>query len=41
MTVPTRYILAAIAFGIAALGLFLLPTDAAMTMDGDVGQGVR
>lgn len=29
MTVPTRYILAAIAFGVAALGLFLLPTDAA------------
>lgn len=28
MTVPTRYILAAVAFGIAALGLFLLPTDA-------------
>ncbi|MGD9979329.1 MAG: hypothetical protein AB7H66_04045 [Hyphomonadaceae bacterium] len=29
MTVPARYILAAIAFGVAALGLFLLPTDAA------------
>jgi len=29
MTVPARYILAAIAFGIAALGFFLLPTDAA------------
>lgn len=28
MTVPVRYILAAIAFGIAALGLFLLPTHA-------------
>lgn len=28
MTVPTRYILAAVAFGVAALGLFLLPTDA-------------
>ncbi|MEZ6023939.1 MAG: hypothetical protein R3C16_11120 [Hyphomonadaceae bacterium] len=28
MTVPTRYILAAIAFGVAALGLFLLPVDA-------------
>lgn len=29
MTVPVRYILAAIAFGVAALGFFLLPTDAA------------
>jgi len=29
MTVPARYILAALAFGVAALGLFLLPTDAA------------
>lgn len=29
MTVPTRYILAALAFAVAALGLFLLPTDAA------------
>jgi hypothetical protein len=29
MTVPARYILAAIAFGIAALGFMLLPTDAA------------
>jgi hypothetical protein len=29
MTVPARYILAAMAFGVAALGLFLLPTDAA------------
>jgi hypothetical protein len=40
MTVPARYILAAIAFGVAALGLFLLPADAAMTMDGGVGPGV-
>jgi hypothetical protein len=40
MTVPARYILAAIAFGVAALGLFLLPADAAITMDGGVGQGV-
>lgn len=29
MTVPARYIWAAIAFGIAALGLFLLPAEAA------------
>ncbi len=29
MTVPARYILAAIAFGVAGLGLFALPTDAA------------
>lgn len=28
MTVPARYILAAIAFGVAALGFFLLPTEA-------------
>lgn len=28
MTVPARYILAALAFGVAALGLFLLPTNA-------------
>jgi hypothetical protein len=28
MTVPARYILAALAFGVAALGLFLLPTSA-------------
>lgn len=34
MTVPTRYILAAIAFGIAALGFFLLPTDAAADCNG-------
>lgn len=34
MTVPTRYILAAVAFGIAALGLFLLPTDAAACGNG-------
>jgi hypothetical protein len=51
MTVPARYILAAIAFAIAALGFMLLPVDAAtarsettfngaMTMDGGVGQGV-
>jgi hypothetical protein len=29
MTVPVRYILAALAFGVAALGFLLLPTDAA------------
>ncbi len=29
MTVPARYILAAIAFGVAALGFLMLPTDAA------------
>jgi hypothetical protein len=34
MTVPARYILAAIAFGIAALGFFLLPTDAAACGNG-------
>ena len=34
MTVPTRYILAAIAFGVAALGLVLLPTDAAACGNG-------
>lgn len=34
MTVPTRYILAAIAFGVAALGLFLLPTDASACGNG-------
>lgn len=34
MTVPARYILAAIAFGIAALGLFLLPTDASASCNG-------
>jgi len=34
MTVPTRYILAAVAFGVAALGLFLLPTDAAACGNG-------
>jgi len=28
MTVPVRYILAALAFGVAALGFFLLPSDA-------------
>ena len=28
MTVPARYILAAIAFGVAVLGFFLLPTEA-------------
>ncbi len=28
MTVPARYILAALAFGVAALGFFLLPADA-------------
>ena len=28
MTVPARYILAALAFGVAALGLFLLPVNA-------------
>jgi len=28
MTVPVRYILAALAFGVAALGFFLLPTEA-------------
>jgi len=28
MTVPARYILAALAFGVAALGFFMLPTDA-------------
>lgn len=31
MTVPVRYILAAIAFGVAALGFFLLPTEASAT----------
>lgn len=34
MSVPARYILAAIAFGVAALGLFLLPTDAAADCNG-------
>lgn len=34
MAVPTRYILAALAFGVAALGLFLLPTDAAAECNG-------
>ncbi|MBC7767757.1 MAG: hypothetical protein H7124_03140 [Phycisphaerales bacterium] len=34
MTVPARYILAAIAFGVAALGLFLLPTEAAAQCNG-------
>jgi len=28
MNVPVRYILAALAFGVAALGLFLLPAGA-------------
>jgi hypothetical protein len=34
MTVPARYILAAIAFGVAALGLLLLPTDASAHCNG-------
>lgn len=34
MTVPTRYILAAVAFGVAALGLFLLPTNASACGNG-------
>lgn len=34
MTVPVRYILAALAFGVAALGLFLLPTDASADCNG-------
>lgn len=34
MTVPVRYILAALAFGVAALGLLLLPTDAAADCNG-------
>ncbi len=34
MTVPVRYILAAIAFGVAALGFFLLPVDAAADCNG-------
>jgi hypothetical protein len=38
MSVPARYILAAIAFAIAALGFILLPVGAAA--DGGVGQGV-
>lgn len=37
MTVPARYILAALAFGVAALGLFLLPTDAAADCHGGAG----
>ncbi len=35
MTVPARYILAALAFAIAALGLILLPTDAAADCNGN------
>jgi hypothetical protein len=35
MTVPTRYILAALAFGVAALGFFLLPTEAAADCNGN------
>ncbi len=34
MTVPARYILAALAFGIAALGFILLPTEAAAGCNG-------
>lgn len=34
MTVPARYILAAIAFGVAALGFFLLPTEASADCNG-------
>jgi hypothetical protein len=34
MTVPARYILAAMAFGIAALGFFLLPVDASAECNG-------
>lgn len=34
MTVPARYILAAIAFGVAALGFLMLPTDAAAECNG-------
>ncbi|HRP10307.1 MAG TPA: hypothetical protein PLK37_04670 [Terricaulis sp.] len=34
MTVPVRYILAALAFGVAALGLFLLPTEASADCNG-------
>ncbi|MGE0743043.1 MAG: hypothetical protein AB7O98_17030 [Hyphomonadaceae bacterium] len=34
MTVPVRYILAAIAFGVAALGFFLLPTEASADCNG-------
>ncbi len=34
MAVPTRYILAAAAFAIAALGFFLLPTDASADCNG-------
>jgi hypothetical protein len=35
MTVPARYILAAIAFGIAALGFILLPTEASADCGGN------
>jgi hypothetical protein len=38
MTVPARYILAAIAFGVAALGLFLLPADASADCRGNTCQ---
>lgn len=34
MSVPVRYILAALAFGVAALGFFLLPTDASACENG-------
>jgi hypothetical protein len=34
MTVPLRYILAALAFGVAALGFILLPTDASADCNG-------
>jgi hypothetical protein len=38
MTVPARYILAAIAFGVSALGLILLPTEAAADCGGNTCQ---
>lgn len=34
MTVPTRYILAALAFGVAALGFMMLPSEAAADCNG-------
>ena len=45
MTVSARYVLAALAFGIAALGFLLLPVEAdgrtLNNVDGGVGQRVR
>jgi hypothetical protein len=38
MTVPTRYILAALAFGVAALGFLLLPTEADARSQSNVPQ---